>query len=322
MRLIAATALVGLLLPTFGCQRETKPTAAESATSPAAAARKPVVYTTFYPTTYFTQRIADGLCEVVNPCPPDADPMFWMPPEDVLARYQKADLIVLNGASYEKWVPKVTLPPTRVVDTTHALADELIVFKHAFTHSHGPTGKHTHKGIDGHTWLDPLNALEQARAIEAALSKRFPQHKEQFAAGLKALADDLHALDARFREVTRLLDGQVLLTSHPAYNYVARRYGWQVHNYALDPEHLPDEQTLAKIADDARQSHARLMLWESAPAKEIVDKLATLGLTCVVFSPCETPPEPPEDDYLKVMHANLDRLAAAPKQLGAASQPG
>ncbi len=320
MRLIAAAALVGLLLTTFGCRREPGPTAAESA-RPAGTARKPVVYTTFYPTTYFTQRIAGGLCEVVNPCPPDADPMFWMPPDNVLAEYQKADLIVLNGASYEKWVPKVTLPVTRVVDTTRALADELIVFKSAFTHSHGPGGKHTHKGTDGHTWLDPLTALEQARAIEAALSKRFPQHKEQFAAGLQALADDLHALDAHFQEVSKLLDGQVLLTSHPAYNYIARRYGWQVHNYALDPEHLPDEQTLAKIADDARQSHARLMLWESAPAGEIVEKLAAMGLTCVVFSPCETEPGQPEGDYLKVMHANLKRLAAALEHVKATSQP-
>lgn len=47
------------------------------------------------------------------------------------------------------------------------------------------------------------------------------------------------------------------------------------------------------------------MLWEATPARETADKLATLGVTSVVFAPCGNRLE---DDYLQVMMSNLQRL--------------
>ena len=39
------------------------------------------------------------------------------PSDELLAAYQRADLIVLNGAGFAKWVAGASLPPSRVVDT-------------------------------------------------------------------------------------------------------------------------------------------------------------------------------------------------------------
>lgn len=65
---------------------------------------KPVVFTTFYPTTYFAQRIAGEFAEVVCPLPEGADPIFGHPEADQVLTYQAADLVIVNGASFEKWV--------------------------------------------------------------------------------------------------------------------------------------------------------------------------------------------------------------------------
>ena len=62
-----------------------------------AADDRPVVYTTFYPTQYLTQRIGGDLIEVVNPVPENADPIFWEPTREDLRAYQRADLIVLTS---------------------------------------------------------------------------------------------------------------------------------------------------------------------------------------------------------------------------------
>ena len=39
--------------------------------------------------------------------------------------YQGADLILLNGATYAKWIDRVTLPASKLVDTSAALATVL-----------------------------------------------------------------------------------------------------------------------------------------------------------------------------------------------------
>ena len=50
----------------------------------------PVVYTTFYPTTYFAQRIGGDLVKVVCPLPEGEDAIFWQPDDETLAALQGA----------------------------------------------------------------------------------------------------------------------------------------------------------------------------------------------------------------------------------------
>ncbi|RLA05886.1 MAG: zinc ABC transporter substrate-binding protein, partial [Gammaproteobacteria bacterium] len=61
-----------------------------------------------YPLAYFAERIGGEQVEVGFPVPADVDPAFWSPAADAVAAYQAADVIILNGATYAKWVPKVT----------------------------------------------------------------------------------------------------------------------------------------------------------------------------------------------------------------------
>ena len=296
----------GLLV---GCERkQAQPKAAEK---PQVA----VVYTTFYPTTYFAERIAGGKVKVVNPCPADADPAFWMPDEETIKAYQDAALIIINGASFEKWIEKVSLPPSRIVDTTAPLHDELIVIAGAVTHTHGPTGQHSHEGIDGHTWLDPINAKTQAEQIKLALVKHFPEHEQAFEAGYAELAKDLDALDARHKALAAKLGEHFLLCSHPAYNYVGRRYGWKLKNFHLDPGEIPDEAAFAEIKEFLAGQPSGHMLWEAPPLEKIAARFREeLGLESIVFSPCEALDAEAlknGEDFLTVMNGNVDRMEQA-----------
>lgn len=275
---------------------------------------RPVVYTTFYPTTYFTQRIAGDLATVVNPCPPDADPALWSPDAKTIEAYQKAALIVINGAQFEKWVDKAALPQSRIVDTTRPLKDELITLKDAVRHSHGKSGEHTHEGIDGHTWLDPVNAKVQAGQIRDALVKLLPGHKAALDANYDALAKDLDGLDARFKAIAERIKDQQLLGNHPVWNYVARRYGLKIETFALDPGAAPSDETLVRLREFLFKTRAKHMLWEEQPAEAAAKPLTDeFGLRHIVFDPAEA--LHPVDakagrNYLKIMNDNIDRLGA------------
>ncbi|MCB9898414.1 MAG: zinc ABC transporter substrate-binding protein [Planctomycetes bacterium] len=292
---------------------------APSSTNAADADARPVVVTTFAPTACFARRIAGDAIDVRCPVPEGEDPIFWQPSREVLERYRAADLVIVNGAQYEKWVATASLPSSRVIDTADGFRGAWLVHPGAVTHSHGPAGAHTHEGIDGHTWLDPVQAQAQAEVIARAFQSRFPEHASEFAAGLRALDAALADLDARWTSLAPRLRARRVLASHPAYDYVARRYGFALTNVLLAPEDRWDGSTATLVSDALAQAEPAgapaLLLWESAPRPEVVDALRTrLGVTSVVVTPAENP-SPAEltgdKDVLDLLSQNLDRLDAA-----------
>jgi zinc transport system substrate-binding protein len=301
--LIASLAVPALLLA--GCGDG-------ATTSGPSGGEKPVVYTTFYPTTYFAQRIGGDLIEVVCPVPEDEDAIFWQPDDATLAAYQGADLVITNGAQFEKWVVTASLLESRVVDTAESFESEFVTFEDAVRHSHGPSGEHAHEGVDGHTWLDPHNAKRQAKAIFTRLVRLLPDREKKLEANFQALEKDLDGLHAELMRLKRNYRGEAIYTSHPAYNYLAKQYEWSLVNLNLDPEQMPDDETIEAIRKSLAEKPARYILWESSPTAEIEGRFKDdLGLTSVEFSPCELLGKAELDageDYLTVMHRNLRNL--------------
>lgn len=270
-------------------------------------ARRPVVYTTNYPLAYFAQRIAAEAAEVRFQAPSGIDPAYWEPERSVIEAYQQADLVLLNGAGYEKWVERATLAASRLVNTSAAFQADYIPLQDAVTHSHGPEGQHTHAGFASTTWLDPRLAQQQAGAIRDALVRLLPERRTTFEANFRALADDLAGLD---RDLERLAaKGRPLLASHPVYQYLERRYGLKLASLHWEPEEMPAAGEWGRLERLLRRHRARLMLWEAEPAAEIARRLSGYGVTVVVFAPCANRPD--QGDYLAVMRANLARLERA-----------
>ena len=84
------------------------------------------VYTVNYPLAYFAERIGGDRVRVSFPAPAEVDPAFWRPNADTIRRYQQADLVLLNGAGYARWVAHVSLPRRRSVDTSRAFRERWI----------------------------------------------------------------------------------------------------------------------------------------------------------------------------------------------------
>ncbi|MDX2146105.1 MAG: zinc ABC transporter substrate-binding protein [Planctomycetota bacterium] len=277
------------------------------------------VYTTFYPTTYFAERIAGGLVRVVCPLPAEEDPIFWQPSREALSAYQKAALIVVNGAEFEQWVRTASLPMSRVVDSAGGFASEFVTYE-TVTHSHGAKGSHTHEGVDGHTWVDPLNAVRQADAIRVAMGRRWPEHVRTFDENFRGLKSDLESLDAALREVSPGLARATLMASHPAYNYLAKRYRWTIENFAFEPDEPLTPEQVGEVAsyvkssgDGAVPPQSKVMLWEGDPLAGNVEALQALGVVSVVFTPVESLSEADRAagrDYLTLMRENVERLRA------------
>jgi zinc transport system substrate-binding protein len=270
---------------------------------------KPKVYTTNYPLKYFAERIAGEHAEVILPVPADGDPAFWEPEAEDIAALQEADLIMLNGATYEKWLNKVTLPPSKLVDTSAGFKDRYIVTKGETTHSHGPGGEHSHTGTAFTTWIDFMQAVEQAKAVRDALVRRIPEKKVDFEHDCATLEGELLALDKEIEAVLGQPGDRPLVASHPVYQYFARRYGLNLKSVLWEPEEVPEEAEWQALAALLKEHPAKWMVWEGEPAEESVARLKTMGVESLVFDPCGNVPD--EGDFMAVMRGNVANLRGA-----------
>lgn len=267
---------------------------------------KLTVYTVNYPLTYFAERIGGEHVNVVFPAPPDIDPAFWTPDTETVRKYQQADLIILNGAGYEKWTKKVSLPMLRTVDTSKAFKNNLIHIETNVTHSHGPGGDHSHGGTAFTTWLDFSQAVLQAEAIYKALSRKAPDYKTNFTENLEVLKKDLLELDEQMAAMNVKKSGLPLVGSHPVYQYMARRYNLNLKMVMWEPDADPSETQWKHLQGLVKAHPAEWMIWEGEPLPGSAKRLQDMNIQSQVFSPCFARPH--QGNFLTVMQQNIKNM--------------
>jgi len=286
------------------------PVAADTAPAPPPTKPgKPQVLVANYPLQYFAQRIAGGAVDARFLAPKSEDPAFWQPDDAAVAAFQNADLILMNGAAYSKWADKITLPESKVIDTSAAFAKSLIQVKEATTHSHGPAGEHSHSGTAFTTWIDFKQASLQAGAVRDALIRLVPASKDSFETNFSMLKDELDDLNDRMSALSRRLAQHPMVASHPVYHYLARRYGMNLRSVLWEPETVPDDHAMDDLKSILSAHRARWMIWEGEPAKESIEKVSAIGLQSVVFDPCGNVPD--SGDFMTVMKANVEAMEKA-----------
>lgn len=128
-------------------------------------------------------------------------------------------------------------------------------------HDHGAHGK---GAIDPHIWLDPENAEAMTRAIANALSAADPGNAALYSKNAAALIDRLDHLSDELRASLSPLRDKRFVVFHDAYQYFEVRYGLESAGaITLNPEVVPGAEHL----------------------REIKEKVATLGATCVFAEP-------------------------------------
>ena len=267
------------------------------------------IYVVNYPLKYFAERIGGEHVRVVFPAPATIDPAYWMPGVKTIAAYQQADLILLNGAGYAKWIDKASLPRSKMINTSKKFQDQYIRSEVAVTHSHGPQGEHAHEDVTFTTWLDFRLAALQAQAVAEALIRKKPDNRRLFDQNLQQLKTDLLALDSALREMVRKNPSQPIVASHPVYDYLSKGYGLNLKSVHWEPDEMPNTQQWIELQKLLKEHRAKWMIWEGTPINETMERLKSLGISSLVYDPCGNTPQ--EGDFLNVMHKNVENLQRA-----------
>jgi zinc transport system substrate-binding protein len=254
----------------------------------------------FYPLYEAARRVGGHRAEVTNLTPVGVEPHDLELSPAQVDRINDADLVLYLGQGFQ---PALERAAGRSKGKSVDLLAPLPL---------------TREGdeADPHVWLDPVLMTRLVEELESAFSDADPAGRSAFAANGAAYRQELGALDGEYRTG---LDGcarRLVVTSHEAFGYLARRYGLEQQAIAgLSPEAEPEPQHLAELADLVRRSGTTTVFSEALVSPRVAETLAReAGVGTAVLNPVEGLSDDEQGSgktYLSVMRENLVALQAA-----------
>ena len=261
---------------------------------------KLVVYTSFYPLYYLANQIGKDKIELKIIIPNGVEPHDYEPSMKKVQGVEKADIFIYNGANFEPWSDKLieNIGKGKITTVNASQAVELI----------------KNDGVpDPHIWLNPLNMDKIGLEVKNALVLKDEKNKEFYENNYLELSKKLHELDQKYETVLKNKKKDIILVSHSAFSYMAKRYGLrQVAVAGITPDEEPSPKTMAKLVELAKEENIKYIFFETLASPKTADIIAKeANLKVLTLNPVAglTKEEQKNgEDYISIMYKNLSNL--------------
>lgn len=165
--------------------------------------------------------IGGNYIDVETIVPIGSDPHLYEPTPNDVRKVNQADLIFINGFTFEGWLQKL-------INSSGTKAKSVII-----TEGITPiTNPHFKNSTDPHAWMDALHGIIYAEHITKALIAFDPEHAANYQSNFDAYKKELEALHQYIQDKINSIPPQqrILITSHDAFHYFGNRYGLQVES--------------------------------------------------------------------------------------------
>jgi len=267
---------------------------------------RPKVVAAFYPLFEAAQRVGGDHVAVSNLTPAGGEPHDLELSSRQVDRIEDAAVVLFFGQGFQPALEKAAGRAKGTKVDLLSEADSLLK---------APPGDDKLE-VDPHVWLDPSLLKAMVSKVATALSAADPANRADFEANAAAYSRELDGLDDAFRQGLAKCDRRVLVTSHAAFGYLARRYGLTQEAIAgLEPEAEPSPQRLAELASNVRADGTRTIFYETLVSPKVAQSLAReAGVSTAVLDPLEGLSD--EDakagkNYVSVMNDNLAAIRLA-----------
>jgi zinc/manganese transport system permease protein len=264
----------------------------------------------------FVQQIAGEAVNVDSLVGPNADAHVYEPKPQDIQLIQEADLVILNGFGFERWMTNLLV----------ASGYQGVVVRA----SDGVPPRCLDAGggqtvIDPHAWHNVRYAQIYINNITQSLQQLLPSHQEEIIQNAKRYQQRLATLD---RWIFQMLEGIPLerrrvLTNHDGFGYFGEAYGIQfVSPLGLSTEGEASAQVVASLITQAREAGIAACFFENISNSRLVEQIAKEGeltLGGQLYSDALSFPTEPAATYEAMMRANVERLTQG---MLAADSPG
>lgn len=298
------------------------------------------VYASTFALKSMAEEIGGDRVNVEMVIPPGADPHTYEPTSKQMTQIAEADLFLTIGHDLEPYVESMEKSLEGQNVAFVKTAEDVTLLDSADTvHVHGEDGHsedehgheedghaneeethaeddHGHGQYDPHVWLDPMNAVSMAEAVEAAFSEEAPDYKDEFSERLSVFKDEANALDAELKAAVENGSKSELLVTHAAYGYLAERYGFdQLPIAGLTPSEEPSQQALKRIIEEARLHDLNYIAFEDTVTPKVAEVVKQeIGAESVTIYNLESvTKEQMDKSYFDLMRENVKALETALK---------
>jgi len=189
-------------------------------------------------TTDLGKNIGGNNIDLIPIVKPGVDPHEFEPSPSDVKEVSKSDLVLLTGKGIEGYLTKLqeSAPKATFVDCGKAFPSLRMV----------DDGKEIE---DPHWWHSIANVEKATEVIKNALIKADPDHAKEYETNAAAYLGKLADLDTWAKEKIATLprDRRKLVTSHDAFQYFARDFGFKI--YSIEGVSTEDEPSSKKVAD-------------------------------------------------------------------------
>jgi zinc/manganese transport system substrate-binding protein len=228
------------------------------------------------------------------------DPHDYEPKPADIAAFEKADLVVLNGAGYDTWAADAVrnLDPRPAVITAAEVAG-------------------WHQGDNPHLWYDPDLLPRMATAITSALTGRAPHDADVFTARAAAEEQDRQPLTDALAALRTTAAGRSYAATETVFDLTARAVGLRDvtpagYRSAVSNEGDPAPGDIAGFEKALRAGEVDVLILNTQTEGELPAQLrATAEHAGVpVVEVTDSPPDP-NGSFVAWQLAQLRRLSTA-----------
>jgi ABC-type Zn uptake system ZnuABC Zn-binding protein ZnuA len=227
-------------------------------------------------------------------------------PEDA-RKVADARVVIVNGLGLDRWADALlrnASKDARVVVLSDGLP-RLDV---------GEAGPFTEG--NPHFWFDVKYGRAYVERIRDALVAADPAHAEGYRGRAASYVADLDRLEAEIRTKVATIPQarRKLVTSHDAFPYFAKAYGFTVVGFAQpEPDKEPSPSELADLIDKVKEEQVVAIFSEAQVSPRLAETLAReAGVKTIVADlPTDSLGDPPADSYVGMMRVIVDKIVQA-----------
>jgi zinc transport system substrate-binding protein len=248
----------------------------------------------------FVRQVGGDRVQVEALVPAGASPHTYELTPSQLIAVTRARVLVLNGVGLEFWADKVISSANNPNLTVVTVSDGLKII----------AGDADEAGGNPHTWLSPLNAIQQVDKICEALLETDPAGGEIYRANTERFQRELRALDEDIRKAVAGYSSRRFISFHAAWSYFARDYGLdEAAVIESRPGQEPSPAEIASIVRKAKEIHAKAIFAEPQFSPKAAAAVAEeCGARVLLLNPLG---QPPDYRYIDMMRYNLSQITQA-----------
>jgi ABC-type Zn uptake system ZnuABC Zn-binding protein ZnuA len=264
-------------------------------------AEKPLVVASASMFSDMAANIGGDLIETATIVPIGGDPHIYEPTPGDVRLLLKADLILMNGLTFEGWI-------NDLIKNSGSNAPVATI-----TEGITPIVSAQHQNAtDPHAWMEPVNGKIYAQNIKEALLKILPQHQDQINTQFQNYIMQLDELDAYIREHIAKIDSnkRILITSHDSFHYYGQRYGVRLES-VLGTSTDADVRTsdLIRLNKVIQENKIPVVFIESTINPKLLNQVASDNKITIggkLYSDSLGDKDSPANTYLNMIRHNTD----------------